>query len=553
MTSPAAPRRSGSRSRRSHASFSDLRLAPLSTPPQHQSLDNPSKPTNLKLSLDSPRTPGSVDPSTAHAYKVHHPSYLAGRSAPSTPGILSRSSSRKARAGGLSRALVHDDDEDDDNENKDPNASYFSYSAIRVNASGAVDRSEGYVGDKGKSKSESGLHNPSSKRQPRLRPLSTAGLLNSRTSTATSAITPRGRTSARKTHSSTTANDDDWLTHATSFTTSLLQEGKSGAWVSTHNSVTNLHSYSHPSTKPFSSYANSTSSSSDEEDDRPQRNLSDSQATVHPRLSAAALAAANQNHTTASPLRSPALGGHGWSSRFGSRLPSAATSRRGSRANLTQGLTPFSAHPGPSALDRPTTAGSIDAVLSTHQDMRPDFVSEDARREMDASLAEVERERRFHGQGQWQGQGQGQGYFDQAPHLHDGEGGEEPADDDDDEEEVARLARTPGFGLGGFGIIDRLVGLGGFGLEGGAESEGEDQGERDRDGRQEGKEGEGNRKRRSVMLDLQGVFGRQKEKGQGQEEERMEGKGKEKEKEKEEGGWSDAAWLLSVASKALLS
>ncbi|KAF2223564.1 hypothetical protein BDZ85DRAFT_318795 [Elsinoe ampelina] len=528
MSSPAAPRRSGSRSRRSHPSFSDLRLAPLSTPApiQQEKVDK----STMRISLDSPRTPGSIDPSTAHAYKVNHPSYLAGRSAPTTPGILSRSSSRKADADGLSRNVVYADDED---ENIDPSTSYFdtpNYAAVRVNAQGGVDSNTGYMGDKGKSKSESGLNNAAAVRKARLRPLSTAGPLGLKSRTPNTASTPRGR-SARPVAPSA---DDDWLSHATSFTTSLLQEGKAGAWVSSHSSVTNLHSYSNP--KSHSAYP-----SSDSDDDTPN---SHSSRPTHLPFSPAA-------HDASSPaLRSPNLNHqtHGWSSRFGSRLPSAAHSRRNSRVHLRPLSGSTTPYPLSSTTDRPQTATSIDAIL------KPDFVDPRAQKEMETSLAELQRERAAAQQGD---------YFDspsQAPyhrgrHADDGAGID---DGDDDEAEVARLAQTPGFGLGGFGIIDALVGLGGFGPgEEGGDTDGETTSGgigrgRDDDGEREVGGEVGNKKRRSVMLDLQGWFGRQGtgdgRVGEGSGEGERERKGDEG-----EGGWSDAAWLLSVASKALLS
>ncbi|KAF4551688.1 Hypothetical protein D9617_12g035760 [Elsinoe fawcettii] len=560
MTSSAAPRRSGSRSRRSHPSFSDLRLAPLSTPaPQQEKADK----TSMRISLDSPRTPGSVDPSTAHAYKVNHPSYLAGRSAPTTPGILSRSSSRKAGPEGLSRKILYDDD--DETENLDPHTSYFdtpSYSAVRVNPQGGIDSSASHMGDRGKSKSESGLSNATTQRA-RLRPLSTAGPL-SKTRTPTTA-TPRGRSAlpARR-------DEDDWLSHATTFTTSLLQEGKGSAWISSHSSVTNLHSYSQP--KSFSAYP--ASDTSDDENESATRSAKPTYISLkapHEGGSSGAILSAGgpgQAHRgtaegTTSPLRSPALAGHeqGWSSRFGSRLNSAANSRRNSRVHLralSGAGTPYPL----SSTSRPGTSGGIPAAVSAAQTGRdegamvPDFVDEAARREMESSLAEIQRERAA------QGRGQG-GYFDSRADA-DLDGGVEG----DDEAEVTRLARTPGFGLGGFGIIDALVGLGGFAP--GEEREEEEEGHGVSNSRATGPgqgtgkglvvrtggdaaEGlrdeadglEGNRKRRSVMLgSLQGWFGQNQPPSQ---------QGQDGEGDKEEGGWSDAAWLLSVASRALLS
>ncbi|PNS14033.1 hypothetical protein CAC42_6546 [Sphaceloma murrayae] len=529
MTSPVLPRRSGSRSRRSNASFSDLRLAPLSTPapppppPPQQQQTQREKP-EMSISLDSSRTPGSIDHGIAYAYKVNHPSYLAGRSAPSTPGILSRSSSRKGLASGaLSRKFVYDDEEDDENE--DPN--YFQYAAVRTNQQGGVDSTHGYVGDRGKSKSESGLNSTHQQRKPGLHPLNTASHYTQplRGSKTAGAITPRGRPSKRS------DGDDNWLIHATSFTTSLLQESKASSLFSSHSSTTHLPSRT--AGKAFGTYATASSpSSSDSETSTPHpRN---NRHSLHMPLSALPSALDG----TASPLRSPALpSAHGWSSRFGSRVPSTTTSRRNSRANIraaVSGLaTPFTPHPNAS---RPGTAGGI------HTRVLPDFVDGAQQREMEASLAQVQRERDG-----IRAEEEGGGYFPvqggrgRERTVDDGDDDDDDIedDDDDDEEEVARLARTPGFGLGGFGIIDAFVGMGGFG------------GEETTDGEAEVGDGKGGNRmarKRGRALDVQGLERRTDE-----EVSTAKARGEDTEGGGGGGGWSDAAWLLSVASKALLS
>ncbi|KAJ9623539.1 hypothetical protein H2203_005801 [Taxawa tesnikishii (nom. ined.)] len=78
------PRRSSSRSKRSTTNLSNLRLAPLSNP--SSAITNPSDTGNA-------------------AYANYHSSYIQGKSAPTTPGILSHSSSRRHLHGGLSRKL----------------------------------------------------------------------------------------------------------------------------------------------------------------------------------------------------------------------------------------------------------------------------------------------------------------------------------------------------------------------------------------------------------------------------------------------------------------
>lgn len=117
--------------------------------------------------------------------------------------------------------------------------------------------------------------------------------------------------------------------------------------------------------------------------------------------------------------------------------------------------------------------------------------------------------------------------------------------------EVARLARSKGFGLGG--LVDRLVGWTLFDVGGeGRETEDEDE-----DGG-----GFGEQERGKQAEELGVTDGAQRVRVQqrgmapsavtGVKEKVGEGEGDGGEDDEGQGGWSDAAWLLSVASKVLL-
>lgn len=550
---PAQARRSNSRSRRSHASFSDLRLAPLSVP----------EPKKAVEPLKSPGTPGFIDVGTAQAYRSNHSSYLAGRSAPSTPGIL-RSSSRRRQYGGLSRKAPSQDGEDDDEDAENMDPSYFTYDAIRTASHGGVlDISHGYLHDNLKSKSESRLYRGDGKSKgAKLLPLKTghgqhksADFRAKRRSHHSGLVTPTSGPRARVGRSGD--HEDDWLSHATSYTTSLLAEGKGQSWVSSHSSTTNLHSYtSHvqSASRPYSAYH--TSSDSDDA-------LAASTATLKPRNKSKHRASARLSFIGTglaydeqdAPLRSPAVSA-GWGSRFGSRAASRSNSRRGSRATLTKGLSGLSTpHDSTSAAYRfgsvAPMARSGDASADGGEDERdtptpkvvPDFVDPSARAEIQASLASVARQQRLREAAQNAG-----GYFGNVRRTDD----DEESHSSSDEAEVARLARTPGFGLGGFGILDRLVGMSNFKLEDTGDSEDLGAGghhteddEDEEDGEQESTRTPTNatsapvaKKSRGAMPNFSSWT-------------RRDASNKDAE-DPEAGGWRDAAWLLSVASKVLL-
>jgi hypothetical protein len=130
---------------------------------------------------------------------------------------------------------------------------------------------------------------------------------------------------------------------------------------------------------------------------------------------------------------------------------------------------------------------------------------------------------------------------------------------DGDEEEVARLARERGFGMGGW--MDRLIGWTLFSVdEDGEASDDEDEDEEDTNSnflpqnmtREElrlRREVEARRRKleRETIVAASALKGRDKESEDGIRP----GAADIQRPPEEGGGWQDAAWLLSVASKAL--
>lgn len=132
-----------------------------------------------------------------------------------------------------------------------------------------------------------------------------------------------------------------------------------------------------------------------------------------------------------------------------------------------------------------------------------------------------------------------QGYFDDAavgtePDFVDAE--DEGAVDD---EEVSRLARQKGFGLGG--LVDRLVGFSLFNVdEDGEDTEEEDPGEETAEEAEKRKEAKLKKRREQ----LERTASSSATATARHEDVRPPVQG-------DDGGWQDAAWLLSVASKVL--
>ena len=111
--------------------------------------------------------------------------------------------------------------------------------------------------------------------------------------------------------------------------------------------------------------------------------------------------------------------------------------------------------------------------------------------------------------------------------------------EDEDEAAVARLAENRSFGLGG--LVDRLMGFSLFKVEEREEStEDEEQPEKETEEQARDRMAAENRRKREEKEKLVALRETSDEGGAGPE-----GDGE------AEGGWSDAAWLLGVASKAI--
>ncbi|THX44371.1 hypothetical protein D6D10_00510 [Aureobasidium pullulans] len=239
-------------SRRSHTNLSNLRLAPLSR--------DISPVDGRMASLTSP-----------------HTSYIEGKSAPTTPSILGRSSSRRQLGGaGLSRKLSIYDAE---------------YAPVQVTTQG-LPRSalRPDAGDHimPKAKSEAALNpRPTRAALPKLR----TPLLHPNSTIY--AVKPQDK-----------QNDDDWITRAGLATTSMLRESKGQSWLTSRRSSTSLQL---------------AQSSDDEEDALVSKSA----------ISLQRLHFADDEFSPETPRATSR-----WGSRFGSRAASARNSRRGSRANL---------------------------------------------------------------------------------------------------------------------------------------------------------------------------------------------------------------------------
>ncbi|KAI9815064.1 MAG: hypothetical protein M1827_002907 [Pycnora praestabilis] len=132
---------------------------------------------------------------------------------------------------------------------------------------------------------------------------------------------------------------------------------------------------------------------------------------------------------------------------------------------------------------------------------------------------------------------------------------EDDNDDDRDEEEVQRLTRERGFGLGGF--VDRLIGWSLFSVEEDGDYEDDDEDGWD----QENDEYIREKKRREALAAAAAAAAARRSgesdapvlpkppEGIGMDGGEGSGNGA---RDGEEGGWQDAAWLLSVATKVLL-
>jgi hypothetical protein len=364
----------------------------------------------------------------------HHPTYMQGRSAPTSPGILSRSSSRKHLGGGLSRrGSLYDD-----------TATTADVSIVYpVSMREEVMQSSRSSGGMTKAKSEAALALENF--QPHR--LSGQGVQLSqkrsslpRSKTATSA-TPRVRSRMRLGANA----EEDWLTHATATTNALLQESRGQSWLSSRDSPAAL----------------ALPSSDDDDDD------DDDDDEGYEELAATAQLSSPNNPGRVSPSSPRA---YRWGSRFGSRSASRMTSRRGSLTNLRTPLTTASLEGATSYFDAHTGIGD-------QRDVAPDFIAEESESDTIAGAPEAK----------------------------------------SDEAELKKLVQNPAIGFGG--IFDRIAGIGWF-----AGGDSEDSGlETDLDG------GEERRRARTSPPPPPPA---------GNDGQRV-------------GVWEDAAWLLSIAGRAL--
>lgn len=413
-------------------------------------------------------------------YQTHHSSYIQDRSAPSTPGILGRSSSRRQLVGGgLSRRLsLYSGD-----------VNTPIYAGVPVNKDGvALTALRGDAGLEGipKARSDAALLTqrrgiPTSHTQ--LSAHSGGGGI------AGARHHRRSHTGGAQAHRRPVAESDDWLTRAGYTTSSLLRESKGQSWLSSRHSSTSLTLHADP-------YASADSDSSDDEAALRQSRIS--------------ISSAQRLHFADDELSPETLRYNlsRWGSRFGSRAPSARTSRRGSKVDLSRTPTiTVSAHHPHSNLE-----GDYFARFAPGRDqhaevagLEPDFVDLNVEREDD--------------------------------------------DGEDPEMEIARLARERRYGLGGW--VDRLVGWSLFNLdedrettdfEDAIESHGNGTGAKKAaaDGESnEEDEASGTPRPRPVRQVLP-ARDLQSESANADAA------------PPEENGWQDAAWLLSVASKVIL-
>ena len=131
-----------------------------------------------------------------------------------------------------------------------------------------------------------------------------------------------------------------------------------------------------------------------------------------------------------------------------------------------------------------------------------------------------------------------EGYFDDMAEVAEPDFVEAEDDGSIDEEEVSRLARQPGFGFGG--LVDKLVGFSLFNVDEDAEETEDESAELSKEEAIKKKQAELKRKREELARAAKNSADATRR-----------GESVKPAKQGEEGGWQDAAWLLSVASKVL--
>lgn len=412
---------SSSRSRRSYPNLHNLSLAPLSS----------------QFPLDA-STPPSPDQDRIHTPRT---SYIAQKSAPTTPGILSLSQSRSSSRNGRrsTKGYAYD--------------GYFLNPDVPVKEPGDIPKAKSTTSVNphmhvGFADLPGGPH-----RRPKGHPPLPIRMPLVRHHTAESA--------------------DDWLHRAGIAIAGETRDSKGQGWLARRESSTSL----------------VNQDDGREENSRHMALLSGEHlseveySTFTPRLSRAGSRVASRMH-----------------SRVGSRAQSARNSRRGSRAGSRVDLMMSTGLRTPSARH----SLEMDDIMFEEGVVEPDFVEEDD-------------------------------------------------ESDGDEEEVARLARDRGFGLGSW--VDRLIGWTLFDVdEDGEESssaEDEDDASRPENMTKEElalrREVEARRRKleREAIIAASAV--------NAHNEEAMTDRAAETLPPPEDGGgWADAAWLFSVASKVIL-
>ena len=419
--------RTPSRSRRSYPNLHNLSLAPLSA---KYPLDASAPPSPDEIAVQTPRT-----------------SYIAQKSAPTTPGILnlsqSRSSSRNRSGRHRSKPI-------------------YAYDGYFVNPENPVRD----TGDIPKAKSTSTLHpgvsfavEPLSEKRHHVRK-GTAPL-------------PLRMPLVRH---HTSEADDEWWHRAGLTIAGETRDSKGQGWLVRRESSTSLV----------------------QQDDEYE---------VHPSHDAKHMALLSGEHFSGEeyPTFSPRLSrtGSRYQSRVGSRVPSARQSRRGSRAGSRADLAMTAGSIPPSARH------SLDLPLIEDRFMEPDFVEDDE-------------------------------------------------ESDGDEEEVARLARERGFGLGGW--MDKLIGWTLFSVDEDGEVSEEEEGQDEAAFLPENMTREELKLYREVVvkrrkLDREAIIAasalKARDQENGEEDASRPSTADAQHSQEDVGGWQDAAWLLSVASKAL--
>ncbi|KAF9693630.1 hypothetical protein EKO04_008175 [Ascochyta lentis] len=419
---------STSRSRRSYPNLHNLSLAPLSS----------------KYPLDA--SPPSTPDEDLNGKRTPRTSYIAPKSAPTTPGILSLSQSRSAsRNGRRSKAYAYD--------------SYFISERDDVRDAGDIP----------KAKSTNTLH-------PGVKFAEPSGQLEHKRHHTRKHTAPLPLRMPLHRHHTSESNDD-WLHRAGLAIAGETRDARGQGWLIRKESSTSLVGQSDDFAHPASHNGRHSALLSGEP--MPDPNQGD-YPTFSPRMSRA---------------------GSRLQSRIGSRVPSARQSRRGSRVGSRIDL-------AMSGIPSASLRHSFDLAVD-ESPIEPDFVEADE---------------------------------DEGP---------------DDEEEVARLARERGSGLGGW--MDALIGWTLFSVDEDGEVSSDDDDDDDgaeqasnltRDEAKLMREVEAKRRKmeRESIIAASALKVHDKAGEEGGEVKIDVPKPPEGQ---EAGGWQDAAWLLSVASKAL--